>query len=61
MAYELGGTFSAEHGIGQVLTEEMAQFKPAVEIAMMHGIKRMLDPRDLFNPGRLLPSPPSQQ
>ncbi|EYS93922.1 2-hydroxyacid dehydrogenase [Cupriavidus sp. SK-4] len=61
VAYELGGTFSAEHGIGQVLTEEMAQFKPAVEIAMMHGIKRMLDPRDLFNPGRLLPSPPSQQ
>ena len=51
-----GGTFSAEHGIGQVLTEEMALFKPAVEIDLMRGIKRLLDPHDLFNPGRLLPA-----
>jgi FAD/FMN-containing dehydrogenase len=56
VAHELGGTFSAEHGIGQVLTQEMALFKPAVEIEMMRGIKSLLDPQELFNPGRLLPA-----
>ena len=56
VAHELGGTFSAEHGIGQVLTQEMALFKPAVEIALMQGIKALLDPAQIFNPGRLLPA-----
>jgi FAD/FMN-containing dehydrogenase len=56
VAHALGGTFSAEHGIGQVLTHEMALFKPAVEIDLMRGIKGLLDPADLFNPGRLLPA-----
>ena len=55
VAHALGGTFSAEHGIGQQLTQEMALFKPQVEVDMMRGIKRLLDPNDLFNPGRLLP------
>jgi FAD/FMN-containing dehydrogenase len=54
-AHALGGTFSAEHGIGQVLTGAMTLFKPAVELDMMRGIKSLLDPRGLFNPGRLLP------
>jgi FAD/FMN-containing dehydrogenase len=56
IAHELGGTFSAEHGVGQTHTREMAQFKPAVELALLRGIKRTLDPADLFNPGRLLPA-----
>ena len=55
----LGGTFSAEHGIGQTLTAEMAQFKPAVELSMMRGIKQLFDPANLFNPRRLLPASPS--
>jgi FAD/FMN-containing dehydrogenase len=55
VAHELRGTFSAEHGIGQQLTNEMRLFKPAVEIDMMRGIKSLLDPHRLFNPGRLLP------
>lgn len=60
VAHELRGTFSAEHGIGQVLTQEMLLFKPAVEIDLMRGIKSLLDPHDLLNPGRLLPpAPPS--
>jgi len=56
VAHELGGTFSAEHGVGQVLTQEMSLFKPAVEIDLMRGIKALLDPDGLFNPGRLLPT-----
>ena len=54
-AVALGGTFSAEHGVGHTLTAEMARYKPPVEIAMMRAIKRALDPDNLFNPGRLLP------
>ena len=33
----------------------MEQFKPAVELDLMRGIKSLLDPSNLFNPGRLLP------
>lgn len=56
VAVRLGGSFSAEHGIGQVLVPEMARYKPPVELKLMWAIKRALDPRDLFNPGRLLPA-----
>jgi FAD/FMN-containing dehydrogenase len=65
VAHALGGTFSAEHGIGQTLTGEMRLFKPAVELEMMRGIKRLFDPANLFNPDRLLPdvapAPPKEK
>jgi FAD/FMN-containing dehydrogenase len=51
----LGGTFSAEHGIGRTLTGEMARYKPPVEIALMQAVKRAIDPAGLFNPGCVLP------
>jgi FAD/FMN-containing dehydrogenase len=57
-AAALGGTFSAEHGIGHTLTAEMSRYKPAVEIALMQAVKHAVDPKNLFNPGRLLPSAP---
>ncbi len=57
-AVALGGTFSAEHGIGRVLRAEMACYKPQVEIAMMQAVKRSFDPLGLFNPGKLLPAGP---
>lgn len=50
-----GGTFSAEHGIGQTLVGDMARYKPAAELALMRTMKRAIDPQNLFNPGRLLP------
>jgi FAD/FMN-containing dehydrogenase len=56
VAHELGGTFSAEHGIGRALVGEMAAYKSAVELDLMRSIKRALDPSNLFNPGRLLPA-----
>ena len=55
VAHALGGTFSAEHGIGQALTDEMAIYKSPVEIDLMRAIKSVIDPLDLFNPGRVLP------
>lgn len=48
------GTFSAEHGIGQSLTGELAHFKPAVELSLMRQIKALLDPKGLMNPGKVL-------
>ena len=59
VAHALRGTFSAEHGIGQQLTQEMSLFKPPVELDLMRGIKRLIDPHNLFNPGRLLPPTPT--
>jgi len=55
VAFRLGGTFSAEHGVGQTGLAEMAHYKTPEELAMMRLVKRALDPRDLLNPGRLLP------
>ena len=55
VAAELGGTFSAEHGIGQYLVAEMLQYKSEVELTLMRTIKRALDPRGLFNPAKVIP------
>ena len=52
---ELGGSFSAEHGIGQMKRGELARYKPAIEIELMQRIKRALDPQALLNPGKVLP------
>jgi FAD/FMN-containing dehydrogenase len=54
LANHHSGTFSAEHGIGQSLTGEMAHFKSAVELGLMRQIKSMLDPNCLLNPGKVL-------
>ena len=48
------GSFSAEHGIGQLKRETLAERKPAVALRMMAAIKRALDPDNLLNPGRVL-------
>ena len=55
VAAELGGTFSAEHGIGQYLIAEMRQYKSETELALMRSIKHALDPRGLFNPAKVIP------
>jgi D-lactate dehydrogenase (cytochrome) len=51
---EMGGSISAEHGIGRMKVEENKHFKSAVEIALMARIKAALDPHDIMNPGKLL-------
>jgi len=58
VAHDLGGTFSAEHGVGASALADMARYKSASELALMRAIKQSLDPEQGFNPGRLLP--PSQ-
>ncbi|MDI1258622.1 MAG: FAD-binding oxidoreductase [Polaromonas sp.] len=53
-ALQLGGTLSAEHGIGQLKRDELARRKSAVALGMMKAIKQALDPGGLMNPGRLI-------
>jgi len=49
-----GGSFSAEHGIGALKRDELAQRKPAVAVRMMRSIKQALDPLGVMNPGRVV-------
>ncbi|RZJ06209.1 MAG: hydroxyacid dehydrogenase, partial [Rubrivivax sp.] len=49
-----GGSISAEHGIGRLKREELAQRKDPTALALMRSIKRALDPLNLLNPARVL-------
>jgi D-lactate dehydrogenase (cytochrome) len=56
----LGGSISAEHGIGLLKRDEMAGRKDPVELAMMRRIKAALDPAGIMNPGKVIgPGPRS--
>lgn len=50
----LGGSFSAEHGIGALKREELARRGSPVALSLMHAVKQAIDPDGLMNPGRVL-------
>jgi len=50
----LGGSISAEHGIGRLKKHEFASRADPVEIAVMHALKQALDPHGIMNPGKVL-------
>jgi FAD/FMN-containing dehydrogenase len=50
----LGGSISAEHGIGRLKAAEFARRADPVELAVMHDLKRALDPKGILNPGKVL-------
>lgn len=50
----LGGSISAEHGIGRMKRDEMAATKSVVEMEMMRAVKRALDPKGILNPGKVV-------
>jgi FAD/FMN-containing dehydrogenase len=50
----LGGSISAEHGLGQLKRDEIARHKPAIELELMRAVKRALDPQGLMNPGKVV-------
>ena len=52
LIWSLGGTISAEHGVGQDLLVRLAGQKSEVELDLMRRVKAALDPDDMFNPGR---------
>jgi len=55
MVADLGGSISAEHGIGRLKRSQLREFKPEVEIALMRKIKAALDSRNIMNPGKVIP------
>jgi FAD/FMN-containing dehydrogenase len=56
-----GGSISAEHGIGVLKRDELAQRKSPVALDMMRAIKTALDPTGVLNPGRVLSAGPARQ
>lgn len=55
IAVELGGSISAEHGIGVARAGELPRFKDGQSLAMMRAVKRALDPNAVMNPRALIP------
>lgn len=51
---ELNGSISAEHGIGRMKRETLKKVKSDVELDIMRGIKELLDPKGILNPGKVL-------
>ena len=52
---DLGGSFSAEHGVGKLKPYMMPDWRGGAELAAMRRIKAALDPLGLMNPGKVLP------
>jgi FAD/FMN-containing dehydrogenase len=52
---DLGGSFSAEHGVGKLKPYMMPSWRGGAELDTMRRIKRALDPHGLMNPGKMLP------
>ena len=51
---ELGGSFSAEHGVGVTKRAYLEQYRGATELDLMRRLKRALDPQNLLNPGKVI-------
>ena len=51
---ELGGSISAEHGIGQMKRDILAELDSPARLAALHAVKSGLDPKHIFNPGKLI-------
>jgi FAD/FMN-containing dehydrogenase len=52
---ELGGSFSAEHGVGLSKLNSMARRKNPVALDVMRAVKQALDPKGRMNPGKVIP------
>jgi len=50
----LGGSISAEHGLGQLKRDEITRYKDPLELELMRNIKKTLDPHGIMNPGKVL-------
>ena len=51
---EMGGSVSAEHGIGTLKREWLDHSRSAPELALMRLLKQTLDPKGILNPGKVI-------
>ena len=54
IAESLGGSFSAEHGIGTKLKDDLVYFSDPVKIQLMQSLKSSIDPNNIMNPNKLI-------
>jgi len=54
LARKLGGSLTAEHGIGLIKREDMLSYLSEVEIRLMKEIKSLFDPKNILNPGKVV-------
>ena len=54
IAVEMGGSISAEHGIGRMKRDLLPRVKDDTEMSMMRAIKAALDPNGILNPGKVV-------
>jgi len=54
IVHRLGGSISAEHGIGVLKRDSLPRYKSALELELMRAVKRTLDPRGIMNPGKVI-------
>lgn len=54
LVHELGGSVSAEHGIGRLKVDDLERYADPVALAAMRKIKAALDPHGILNPGAVL-------
>ncbi len=53
---QFDGSISAEHGLGLLKKDHLADSRSEAEIALMRQIKQVFDPQNILNPGKMLPS-----
>lgn len=53
LTHSLGGSVSAEHGIGRLKIDDLAHYSDPAKLAMMRAIKAALDPSGIMNPGAM--------
>jgi FAD/FMN-containing dehydrogenase len=51
----LNGSFSAEHGVGELKRKDVARYNDPVGIELMRSMKQALDPNNIMNPGKVIP------
>ena len=51
---KFGGSISAEHGVGVMKRDILPDYKDPVALELMRGLKTLLDPNGILNPGKVL-------
>jgi FAD/FMN-containing dehydrogenase len=54
LATELGGSFSAEHGVGVFKKEYLERYRGGTELRLMRALKQAFDPQNTLNPGKVI-------
>ena len=51
---KIGGSISAEHGIGQMKVDQLQKVKDPIALEVMSQLKKSFDPKGLLNPGKVV-------